>query len=467
MKKRTVMMLLIALLEIALWIGFLVVQKRVGQPWSGVMAFVAVGGMLLFTFLTRRKSENAQEAEFDEAEEAAARADKLGDLPETEEEEKLSCILVLHGLSGKIYQVFSTPRKYHFVHVGGELSGVDGEKLLDSAPTDSLMAELPGKNFSLDKSEVQKITLNLRRSASTQIPNSGTVSFFTPKKRSYVLLGEASPEQICAFFSDVGDRVENNQKTLDRRTRSEERDQAVGTWNRERQDPAVFRTLRTVTRVLTVAGAVSTLAFIFLARPYVLWSILCVACFTAAVVLGLVFPAYYSLNYSSSDSMKRTGAKCINLLGPLLASGFGPTLRSLMDFNFIPEWLPYAAAGVLSVVLAVLFALRLRELKGRIWLILAVWFLLLISCVGIPAQVNSLLDFRDPAVETVRVVDMHVSTSSRGPDSYICTVRRSDGTELDLKVGPETYEKTRVGDQGPMAVFHGGLGMPYAAFITP
>lgn len=466
MKKKTVLMILLCALELALWVGVLVVQKKVGQPWAGIIGFAALGVLLLITFLRRRKSEKEQEEEFDEEEEKAAKAARAEDAPEPEQPEKLPFLLALHGLSGKIYQVFSTARKYHFVHVGGELSGIHEEKLLDSAPNDSLMAELPGKNFSLDKAEVQRIALNMRRSASTQIPNSGTITFYGPKKRSFVLLGEAAPEQIEAFFADVNGRVETNQKTLDRRTRKEERDRAVGAWNKERQDPATFRTLRTVTTVLLVIGAGSTLAFMFIGRPYALWSILCMVCFFASVALGLLFPAYFSLNYTSGDSMKRTGAKCISLMGPLMASGFGPTLRTILDFNFVPGWIGYAAGAALSVVLVVLFALRLRELKGRFGMILAVWFILLFVAIGIPGQLNGLLDFKEPDYKTVDVVEMHISTGSRSPDRYICKVRLPDGTEMELSVAKETYEQTRVGDKGVMAICHGGLGMSYAEFAS-
>ena len=153
------------------------------------------------------------------------------------------------------------------------------------------------------------------------------------------------------------------------------------------------------------------------------------------------------------------------MIGPMVASGIGLVLRSLLDFNFIPFWSIYLAGLIFSVLLTVLFFWRFQEIRRRFVTLLSAWFLLLVFSLGVPAQLNALLDFQDPRIVPVEVVDKHISHSSRGPDLYVLTVRLSDGTDQDLNTSRGIYNDTEIGDEGSMAVFSGAIHMPYVEFI--
>ena len=103
---------------------------------------------------------------------------------------------------------------------------------------------------------------------------------------------------------------------------------------------------------------------------------------------------------------------------------------------------------------------------------------MLVSCLGIPAQLNALLDFHAPEMIPVKIVDKHISKSSRGPDFYVLiskssrgpdfyvlTVMPEEGKNEELHTAQEIYEDTEIGDSGYMAVFRGALSMPYAEFV--
>ena len=458
-KNNNILDLIFTVVYVLSYAGIRLIRK---QPWPGILAALWLGTGLLYIFWKRRRQEKRSTGKGNEIPETAD-ADQEDSVLNVPAGQPVPFLLMMQNINSRIYQVFSTPGRLMFVHVGNELAGVDPEKLREDIPDAAAMAASE-KNFVLERQQIEKIELKLRRTASTNYPNSGTAAISGDKKRTYVILNELAPDQIRGFFADMGQRVSVDQKSMDRRTKKEERDREVSRWNGERQDPETFKKLKTATTVLMIAGAVCSIAFLFIGNPYILWSTLCLLCFAAVVALGLIFPQYYTLMRDSRKAAGDTGVKSINLLGPLMASGAGMTMRMLLDFNFLPWWSGYAAGGILSVLLIAAFAWRLRELHGRIGLIIASWFLVLICCIGVPAQINSLLDFREPDYQPVTVIDHHISQGSRGPDWYYVTIRTEDGTEMDLKVGKYTYLKARAGYRGTMIVFQGALGIPYAEY---
>ena len=460
MKKRKTLFYLsnIAAL-ILMWLS-LYLQRTVGRPWSTISFFLGFGIFLLASLVIRLRKEKEQVEAFDREQEASAgiSADPFS---AAEEEDAPPSLLLFHNPSGRIYQVFCDERAFLFYQVGGELLGITAEKLLDHCPSPGEFDALPGKNFRVEKGSVDQAVFSPKTVTTTPIPSFGLISLYSPKRRNYILLDQLSTQQVLRFFRDLGPRIKLDQKALDKH----EEDLSIGRQKKAQQDPACYRRLYIASIVLLVLGAVSSLGFLFISRPYELWAGLCLLCYTAVVTLALVFPDYFSLIRSNSESMRETGAKSIGMIGPMVASGIGLVLRSLLDFNFIPFWSIYLAGLIFSVLLTVLFFWRFQEIRRRFVTLLSAWFLLLVFSLGVPAQLNALLDFQDPRIVPVEVVDKHISHSSRGPDLYVLTVRLSDGPDQDLNTRRGIYNDTEIGDEGSMAVFSGAIHMPYVEFI--
>lgn len=457
MKKRRILMyILFAAGNVLIWLS-LYLQRTLGNPWDKLSLFLGLG-LLLLTALASRLRADREQTEAFEKEEAAKEAERF---TAAEGESAPDYLLLFHNPTSRIYQVFCAERAVLFHQVGGELRGIQEEKLLAKCPAPEELMSLPGKNFAIEKKDIEKLVFSTRRATSTPLPNFGVLRLYAPKRHSYILLQELSERELRQFFRSLGPRFCLDQKAQVRR----ETDLSLGREKKTRQDPARFRRLYILSVILLILGTVSTLGFLFLGKPYRLWSCLCLACYMAAVVLGLVFPDYFSLLRDNRESMRETKAKSIGLLGPLMASGFGPTLRSLLVFNFIPEWSVYVAGLILSLILTALFFWRLRELRGRIAALLGAWFLLLVSSLGVPAQLNALLDVHDPELIPVTIVDKHISKGSRGPDRYVLTVVSEEGEEQNLDTAREIYEEAEIGDGGSMALFRGALAMPYAEFV--
>ncbi len=460
MKKRRRVLILLYTLAAILVYGSLVLRRTVGQPWASAAALLGVGLMLLSTLVAKLRTDKEESEEYEQEEkaEAARRADPRS---AAEEEQAPDFLLLFHNPTSRIYQVFRAERAYLFHQVGGELRGIKEEWLLDHCPTDEEFAALPGKNFRVELNSVGQAVLRLGRSALTNLDNCGAVSLYSPKKSNYILLGELTEKELRGFFRDLGPRLRADEKKQNRRRE----DLAFGRERKARQDPAIYRRLYLASIVLLALGALSSVCFLLLGRPYALWAVLCLVCWAAAVTLGLVFPDYFSLMRNSKESIRDTGARSIGLIGPIMASAFGLLMRSLLDFNFIPFWSVYLAGGILSLLLLALFVWRMRELRGRVVAILASWFLLFAFSIGVPAQLNALLDFREPEIASATVVDKHISSGSRGPDIYVLKVELRDGTTQELHVSRTLYEETRIGEQGSVAVFQGALFMPYAEYV--
>ena len=458
MKKRRILMyVLFIAANILIWLS-LYLQRTVGNPWDRLSLLLGLGLFLLTVLVLRLRTDKEQTEAFEREEAENEKDDRIS---VTEEEGAPGFLLLFHNPTGRIYQMFCDERACLFHQVGGELRGIKEENLLEKCPSPEELMSLPGKNFIVEKGGIEKLVFSTRRATSTPLPNFGVLSLYCPKRRNYILLQELSERELRQFFRNLGPRFCLDQKALSRR----EADLSLGREKKTRQDPVRFRRLYIASVILQVLGAVSSMGFLFLSKPYKLWSSLCLACYTAVVVLALTFPDYFSLIRDNSESMRETKAKSIGVLRPLIVSGFGLMFRSLIDFNFIPAWSIYLAGLLLSLLLAALFFWRFQELRARLTALLGAWFLLLVSCLGIPAQLNALLDFHAPEMIPVKIVDKHISKSSRGPDFYVLTVMPEEGKNEDLHTAQEIYEDTEIGDSGYMAVFRGALSMPYAEFV--
>ena len=95
-------------------------------------------------------------------------------------------------------------------------------------------------------------------------------------------------------------------------------------------------------------------------------------------------------------------------------------------------------------------------------MLLCTAFLSLFFCVGAVGQVNYLLDFSQPVQTAAVIEEMHISTSSKGPDSYYLNVVTEDGKHMELQVDKEKYESLAVGEAVTVSISNGALGIPYA-----
>lgn len=443
------------------------VQRHFGQPWSGICAFVTYGGYLLYALLNKKRvqKENEEELAKLEAEMAALEeAEGFDPATMTTDGDELPFLLVHHNFNARYYQVFRSTKAYRFVHVGNEFKGIDPDRLLDECPTETRLAELKN-SFSIRKEDVRRFTVEIKKSAmATPVPTSGVITFYAPKKQRYDLLFDVTPQQAERFFSDLRDRTEKKERAYHRQERKNAANLSLGEWRTENQNPKTFKVLKTVTMMLTVAGAAVSLAFFFLPLPYkpTAWvlTVLALIC----LLLSLIFPAYYSLVHTSEEAKQAEDAACIGYLAPMIACNIGLALRTLMDFNFLNEWILFAVGGSVGAVLTVIYTLRSREMQWKIGRILGALFLMFYVGLGLPGQLNYLLDTSETVIEERVVLDMHISTSSKGPDSYYCTVELQ-GREVDVDVGREAYATIAVGDTVEVGTKRGAFGMAYCQIL--
>ena len=465
--KKKVLLWIPLLLFLLMTVVTALVYRYFGQPWAGICAFVTYGGYMLHSLLTRKKRQQEQDEELQQLEK------ELAELAEEEEplfaevgdDGKLPFLMMHHSFNARYYQVFRSAKEYRFVHVGNEFKGIDPERMLEECPGEKQLAQMKN-SFSIRKEDVRRFTVAIKKSAmATPLPTSGVVTFYAPKKMRYDLLFEVTPQQAEQFFSDLRDRTEKKEKAYHRQKAKAEGNMSLGQWRKENQDPGTFKLLKKLTLALTVAGAALSLAFYFLPVPYKLTAWVLVVLGLTALLLPLIFPAYYSLWRTSEEAKQAEGADAIGWMGPALACNAGLMLRGLIDFNFLDLWKVFAFGGVLAVAMMVAYTLRCRELRWRVGVILGLLFMLFIFCMGLPAQLNFLLDTSEPILEEKTVMDMHISASSKGPDSYYCTVDLQ-GREVDIDVGKEAYSVIKVGDTVVVAVRKGALGMAYCGILT-
>ena len=458
-KKSALLMWLPFLVFLLMTVVMALVHRWFGQPWSGICAFLTYGGYLLYGLLSRKKRQQELDTEMEELEAEMAELDEEFPIPEAGDGQTLPFLLVHHNFNARYYQVFRSAKAYRFVHVGNEFKGIDPERLLEECPSETRMAELK-KSFSIRKEDVQRFTLKMKKGMAP-VPTSGVIAFYAPKKMRYDLLFEVTPQQAEHFFADLRDRTEKKEKAYHRQKRRRDKNMSLGQWRRENQNPGTFKILKMLTLLLTIAGAALSLAFFFLPVPYELTAWVLVVLSLTGLALPMIFPAYYSLTRTAEEAKEAEGVECISWIAPTIACNFALALRSLSDFSFINDGRLFAVAGIVGGVLAVIYTLRCRELRWKIGQIFCLLFLLLYAGMGLSGELNYLLDTSEVVIEEKVVLDMHISTSSKGPDSYYCTVELQ-GKEVDIDVGREAYQTITVGEMVEVGTKQGALGIAYS-----
>lgn len=338
-------------------------------------------------------------------------------------------VVATNTFSGRTYQLFRRTGRIVGYRVGGEFRGIDPDKLR-IAPDGT-----PDLTYNLD--EIQKV-----RSKPHGVY--GICITFRAGGHTYYFVPTAlSPEEdLEAFFQPLApDQISQKQKP-----------QPVT------QAQVQRRALLSKIRIgLLVALVLIDLPWMFLNVPYKLFATLALLPFPVVLALICLFPEDITLEEKQKNANGR-----VELVGPLFCSGAAPCLRLLIDFNIL-DWprLLILAAVVLITVFIVLFVFN-KSLRKKVGSLLCTVLLCVFFAIGSIGQLNYLLDFSQPQSHTALITDMHISTSSRGPDQYILTVTTGDGTDMDLQIAKADYETLKPGDQVAVFTFSGGLGIPYA-----
>lgn len=440
------------ILALIVYAGILYAGKRLEPPWPSIVSLA--GLVLLFgvpAILQKRKKRTELEPEAEE------------NFNESEEADAVPQFLLMHHiLSGALYQMVRQKDGYAFIKVGNEFAGLREEALAETPVLTETLAGLQMKHFRLQDSEISTCEIRLRHSIGSQFPNCGTVCLYisSGKKKKYVVLGALPKEALVAFFRPVQERIVWLEPGR-RWEKAREKDRAFATWRVEGQKAELYRKLKIVGTALNVVSAIIALCFLLIAQPYLLWSALTVLCFFLAIALQIIFPAYFSLVWTEKESLAKTGTRCITLTETLLFSGSGALIRAMLDFNYVS----FVQLGIaLLIFVCALMALLLafcKELRIRVGNAVTVFFLLLLLSGGIPAQLNYLLDFAEPRLETVIVVSKEVYKRSKGPDEYRCMILTGEREKVTLAVDIETYSALSPGCTASFATYRGGLGIGY------
>lgn len=407
----------------------LALPQALPDPWNRYFSFLYLASVLglppLIGWLKKRKKSTAPAPEIT--------------IPVPDDAESwqpftliYNSIVVLNELSGRVYQlVFKNGRLYGY-WIGSELKGIDETKLQTKTPR----FPTPAPQFVLSRSEIRSVKERTYRNE---------VAFTLRGKRHtylFVPYGISTEEEISDFFQRLfldappkkAAEKPASQRQKNRRT-----------------------TLRQLRFVLLIAIGVINLPWMFLNVPYKLFAALALLPFPISLAAICLLPEDISL-----DDQKKKSDGRVDFLYPLMFSCFGPVLRFLMDFNFL-TWKPLLIqAGLLLLLVAVLLLVFYKEFRQRIWYFLAIVFICTFFCLGFIGQLNYLLDTSQAQQQEATITEMHISTSSKSPDSYVLTVITDEGTELELRTSKEHYDSLCVGENVTVYTKEGGLGIPYA-----
>ncbi len=417
----------------ALLCGLLRLLPRAWSPGRRLLAFVCLALLLLVApaLLRLRKSTRKDESvEVQEPEEAE---------DTTEPQPSGDMLLVHFFISDRNYQLIRAPGELRAYRVGGEFRGVDKALLQDPKMP---LRPLGKKDLSFPLDETFSVSFQERYN--TQWDRDEVVVTLRSGHRKHRMNALGSDEQVRAFFTQC-----TANRTEQRSRLPKEPDVAP--------DPKRVALLRKVNVGLAIFTGLVDLPWLFLQVPYRLFAALALLPTLIAAALCCVFPNDTTL--AETKKAERTRA---SFLSVLLLSAIVPTLRTLLDFNFL-SWKPLLliSLGVFAVLMLALLALT-KEWRAHKSLILAFILILAYYALGFTGQMNYLLDRSEPTEQTAVVEKMNISTSSKSPDSYYLTVRLPNGATEKLEVGEKLYEQTELGDTVTVETYSGGLGVPYA-----
>ncbi|MBE6949037.1 MAG: hypothetical protein E7456_04245 [Ruminococcaceae bacterium] len=412
----------------------LALPRVLPDPWNRYYSVVYFAVLLFLAFGKFKNKKNASDdgmEEFDEAEDEMGF--ELEDMPEE------ALMVVQQTTNGRFFQIIRHGGELRAYRAGGELKGVNFDLLQFG---DTSLRTLGEKDFSVRVDDIQKVKC---KELANSNPGYDCIAVVKTKKRSY----RFAPTHITDSnaFMEFWSRLRPD-KTVKK---------VEETWDNEPEpDAKRLEILRKIVKAYGIYLAVVSLAWMFLNVPYELFAFLAML----AMPILLVIYCCFQNEATILENPKKT--KKISLMFPMMFSGFALMLRAMMDFNFLDLGrFAIISLILLTVILAVLLMCS-KEWKKKKIAILSMAFVLMIYALGTVAQINCIFDTSYPVSEQAVVADMHISTSSKGPDSYYLTVELEQGGEQDLQVSTDQYYETEIGDTVTVLTFEGFLGIPYA-----
>ena len=205
---------------------------------------------------------------------------------------------------------------------------------------------------------------------------------------------------------------------------------------------------------LTIVSVVVSLGFCFLHTwP---WLIGCILTLLAALVLALMFPAYFTLLDVKKENA--SGPQYgISLVLVLCANAIAMVTG---QWYAIPQWWqPWLWAAAITVVVVALLAKFSGDFQTGASAAMALACTLVLSYFLV-CHVNGLLDFSQPEQKMVTVAELDSSSRPRGLREYICYVE-IDGEQLRIEVPRKVYSEIEVGDEVFLETHDGALGIEF------
>ena len=350
-------------------------------------------------------------------------------------------ILVQQTTNGRFFQLIRSSGRILAYRVGGELRGVDPNLVfLDNKPS----RDMEKQGFTIELDDVSSIRF---KELASDSPGYDFVAVVKTGKRTY----RFAPTKYTTN-TDFERFWKKNFPSAVVFDNSRTQASPMGAPNKNRLE--LLKKIRIAYCVYV--GAVS-LPWMFLNVPYVLFSVLNLLSAPLGLALYFSFPKELTMDEKAKATDKR-----LSMLQPVIFSVFAIALRSLLDFNILEWGNLLLIVLIVCILLLVLCLILSHEWKERKSTITGFVLVMIFYSLGAVCQLNCTFDPFPAESTTGTVTDMHISTSSKAPDSYILTIVLSDGTELDLETSPEHYESFQIGDFAEVYTYPGLLGVDYA-----
>lgn len=315
-----------------------------------------------------------------------------------------------------------------------------------------------GAVFSVESAEMtglncEKIPLSGLRGAAIGGVEKGDAIYLYPSagsRRTLFLAESVSREWLEALFREIPRFT----PPMDKRKRKQDPD----FWRKERQDPEIKRKLKPIPFLLAAAGVGFTAGYHYYETP--IWFFGCIACMLLPLILVIVMPAYFTFVEKSPKKQKRYG---ISLAWPVMLTWF-LMMPTVLNYSSRDHWKVIVFAGILTLTVGTVLALFAEEFRRDKW---NLWVLLIVFVfgIGIVCAANETLETEDPQMQYVQVQKLEHRRRTKGIDSFYCTVSLPDGTTDRLEVYGSTYIVLEEGETVILALYPGGLGIPYREIL--
>ena len=333
------------------------------------------------------------------------------------------------------YLLLRNATHFHLIRMDANLSESKMERLLRLYPCETDQLQKMGLHVSAFKAD------NLRGIVITGYEAGDTLELWLGGDiREYQLGSNYSEDTLTHFFAghSITNRLPPKWEGLDRTI------------------------VRKVTLSVNSIAIACAIGFHFISIPYKLWSVLCIACQLAALVLTLCYPASFTLAEDTKKSKRRTSKGKGQLSPAFYAPAFALCLRTIKDFTFDDSYflLRLLVSAIASLVLCGGYILTTKKLRNGLVNAIATVFVILFLSFGTVGQLNYLLDFDYVDRQVATVVDKQVTRHTRSTD-YDCTVQLPNGELMELSISGRTYRKIEVGEDIVVAYHSGAFHIPF------